>query len=199
VKQFQVVAAVVLCVAGLAGCGNSSVKHVAVGSSEAATTTTDALADTSSTITASVSGGTSGTASVSPGSSHTTKTTTARPGPTPPTTAPRTTSTTRAVASGTTGVHGAVLAGPTCPVQRQGDPSCADKPVPAHLVLQRGDGSTAATGDAGNDGQFFIAVSGGTYALTATSPQAMRCATQSVTVSDGHVTDVNVSCDTGIR
>jgi len=111
----------------------------------------------------------------------------------------RATSTTRAVPTGSTGVRGVVTAGPTCPVQRQGDPSCDDKPVPAHLVLQRGDGSSAASGDAGSDGQFFIAASAGSYTLTASSPNAMRCSSQPVTATSGHVTDVHVSCDTGIR
>lgn len=188
----------VLCVMAVSSCGHSAAKHLAAGTtSQDATTTTPATDTTSMSASATVSGGTSGTASVTPGSHSST---TARTGSVPSTTtvAP-TTSTTRAVPAGSTGVRGVVTAGPTCPVQREGDTSCNDKPVPAHLVLQRGDGSTAASGDAGSDGQFFIASSAGSYTLTATSPNAMRCSSQPVTVTSGHVTDVHVSCDTGIR
>ena len=192
--RLPVLAAVVLCVVA-AACGSSPAKRVGAGAGAASSTTEST--DTSVTVSGSVSGGTSGTATVSPG---TRVTTTTHPGATTPTTSvARTTSTTRAVPSGSTGVRGVVTAGPTCPVQREGDPSCDDRPVPAHLVLERGDGSAAASGDAGADGQFLISSAAGSYTLTATSPNAMHCTSQPVTVSSGHVTDVHVSCDTGIR
>jgi len=196
--RVRLMAIAVVCVVAVSSCGHSSAKRLSAGTnSEGATTTTAPTDSTSSSAAASVSGGTSGTGSVTPGSHPST---TARPGSVPSTTtAAPTTSTTRAVPAGSTGVRGVVTAGPTCPVQREGDPSCNDKPVPAHLVLQRGDGSTAASGDAGSDGQFFIAAPAGSYTLSATSPNAMRCSSQPVTVASGHVTDVRVSCDTGIR
>jgi hypothetical protein len=191
------VATALVFIAAVGACGGSPAKHVAAGTKAEDTTTTTASADTSTSLSGSVSGGTTGTATVSPG---TYPMTTTHPGSVPTnTTVPPTTSTTRGVPAGSTGVRGVVTAGPTCPVQRQGDPSCDDRPVPAHLVLERGDGSTAASGDAGSDGQFFIAAQAGSYALTATSPNAMRCSSQPVTVTSGHVTDVHVSCDTGIR
>lgn len=184
-----------VCVLGASACGSSSAKHVAA-RAKSGTATTLAPETTSSPDASSVSGGTSGTATVSGATSGTPTT---HAGPATTTTARPTTSTTRAVPSGSTGVRGVVTAGPTCPVQHPGDPNCDDKPVPAHLELRRGDGSTAASGDAGSDGQFFITTPAGSYTLTATSPNAMRCASQPVTVSSGHVTDVHVSCDTGIR
>lgn len=182
----------------LAGCGKSDSGTVASTRGGAATSTSDTTATTDAT-----GSGTGSSASVGPGSTVKAgggTATTARPGTTPTTSpAPPTTTTTRPAPAGASGVRGVVTAGPQCPVQREGDHSCDDKPVPAHLTLQRGDGSTAASADAGADGQFFITAGAGNYTLAATSPNAMRCTSQPITVTAGHVTDVQVSCDTGIR
>jgi hypothetical protein len=99
------------------------------------------------------------------------------------------------------GVRGQVTAGPVCPVEMvPPDPSCNDRPVPARLTLQRGDfGSVVARGVAGNDGMFVIKVAPGRYTLSASSPNAMSCSPQPVTVAAGQFTDVHVDCDTGIR
>ncbi|HZQ84549.1 MAG TPA: hypothetical protein VFA83_06915 [Acidimicrobiales bacterium] len=193
------VVATVLCSALVAGCGHSSAKPTAVSVHSEVSATVEAETSTTAAASGSASGGARGTATVSPGTHSTTTARSSGTGTTTTVAAAPTTSTTRSVPAGSTGVRGVVTAGPTCPVQREGDPSCDDKPVPAHLVLQRGDGSTAASGDAGGDGQFFIAAGAGSYTLTATSPNAMRCASQPVSVTSGHVTDVHVSCDTGIR
>jgi hypothetical protein len=120
------------------------------------------------------------------------------------TTAARATTSTRAPSPDTTagqsGVQGMVTAGPTCPVQRTDDTTCADKPVPADITVRsRATGATVATGAAGQDGRFRIAVAPGDYAVEAQSPQAMRCQPADVTVPRGRYTDVAVSCDTGIR
>jgi hypothetical protein len=99
------------------------------------------------------------------------------------------------------GVQGVVTAGPVCPVEPFPPvPQCADRHVPAHLTLQRGsNGPVVARGDAGNDGRFRITAVPGRYTLSATSPNAMRCTSQPVTVTSGQFTDVQVGCDTGIR
>jgi hypothetical protein len=72
--------------------------------------------------------------------------------------------------------------------------------VPARLTLQNGGGgAVVARGVAGNDGRFVINAAPGRYTLSASSPNAMSCSPQQVTVTAGQFTDVHVDCDTGIR
>jgi hypothetical protein len=124
------------------------------------------------------------------------------PAPHPTTTSPP--STTRPPGSV---VRGSVAFSPTCPVERiPPDPACAPRPGPAHIELVRGDGSVAAQGDAGANGQFAITVAPGTYAVNATtlpSSQAIgrgcTASPASVSVTPAGGASVTVSCDTGIR
>jgi len=102
----------------------------------------------------------------------------------------------------TSGVRGVVVAGPVCPVERiPPDPNCADRPIAAHLTLSHGAGGGGRGGQAssGADGTFEIRAAPGHYTLSATTHEAMRCASQTVVVDAGAFTDVQVSCDTGIR
>jgi hypothetical protein len=197
-----VLALLVAASAVLGACGSGSTPKLA-SKGAGSTSSTSATGDDTTPSTVSGGGGGGGTASsagVGPGSTVKPgggSPSTSRPRPTATTVPP--TTTTRPAPAGTTGVRGVVTAGPQCPVQRESDHSCDDKAVPAHLTLTRGDGSTAAAGDAGADGQFLIAAAPGDYTLSASSPNAMRCASQAVAVTAGHVTDVHVSCDTGIR
>lgn len=103
---------------------------------------------------------------------------------------------------GTSGVRGVVTAGPVCPVEQfPPDPNCADKPISARVIVTRGSGGSGAvaSGLAGSDGTFQIAVAPGHYTITAKTQFAMRCDTVPVAVTAGAFTDVNVPCDTGIR
>jgi hypothetical protein len=84
-------------------------------------------------------------------------------------------------------------------VQRQGDSSCDDKPVPADVSIRRPAGDEAAHASAGGDGKFSAAVPAGRYTASATSPNAMSCQTQEVDVNMGAYTTITVRCDTGIR
>lgn len=115
------------------------------------------------------------------------------------TTASRNTSTTSGTtALGPTGVRGVVLAGPTCPVQREGDTSCDDQPIPARIKVTQGTRVVNA-GVSGDDGRFALVVRPGRYTVAASSERAMSCADQDVTVPDGGWADITVRCDTGIR
>ena len=101
--------------------------------------------------------------------------------------------------SGGSGVRGTVLAGPTCPVERAGNP-CPDKPIVADVRIVRGDGSTAATTRTGADGRFSVAVAPSRYMVQATSSLAFSgCKPVDVTVPQGAYATADVSCDTGIR
>jgi hypothetical protein len=96
---------------------------------------------------------------------------------------------------------------PTCPVEQiPPDPACAPRPGPAHIELVRADGSVAAQGDAGANGQFAITVAPGTYAVHATTlpgsaaiGRGCTATPASVRVTPAAGADVTVSCDTGIR
>jgi hypothetical protein len=131
--------------------------------------------------------------------------TTVAPGPTPTTTPQVTTPATTAVLASSS-VGGTVLFSPTCPVQQvTPTPACAPKPGAAHIQLVRADGTTAAQGDAGADGQFRIQVAPGSYAVRATAPtpsaisRGCTANPSQVTVASGMESSVAVSCDTGIR
>jgi hypothetical protein len=127
-----------------------------------------------------------------------------RPSPTSPTARPSVVSV-HFVNPAASGVAGGVLFSPTCPAQQvPPSPACAPRPGPAHIQLLRANGTVAAQGDAGSDGQFFLAAKPGSYSVTATTPPPMvgrGCTVDptQVTVPNGVVAHVSVSCDTGIR
>ncbi len=88
-----------------------------------------------------------------------------------------------------------VLWGPVCPAVIS-DPSCAPVPGPAHIELVRADGTTAAQGDAGDDGGFSVSVPPGSYSVNA---PGCRTSPNAVTLAPGAAASVDVLCDTGIR
>jgi hypothetical protein len=100
-----------------------------------------------------------------------------------------------------TGVAGRVLAGPTCPVERPGDPACSPRPVAnATLTVRSGDAVVATiTTDAG--GSYRIALPPGDYTLEA-APVAGVMRTplpMPFSVAATGVTPLDVTYDTGIR
>ncbi|MEA2826600.1 MAG: hypothetical protein QOG43_1039 [Actinomycetota bacterium] len=103
------------------------------------------------------------------------------------------------------GVHGTVLFGPVCPVERiPPDPACAPRPGPARIRLFRADGALAAEGTAGDDGNFMIPVGPGTYevqteAATAGPGRGCQAEPAQILVPSGSFVSVSVTCDTGIR
>jgi hypothetical protein len=100
------------------------------------------------------------------------------------------------------GIDGQVLIGPQCPVERPGDPNCADKPYQATVIVENADGSHEITRfTSGADGRFRVALEPATYLLnpqSKTSPFP-RGVPQIVTVEAGRYSQITISYDTGIR
>lgn len=116
---------------------------------------------------------------------------------TPPTAAATTTTPTTTPTTG--GAYGFVSAGPTCPVERQGQP-CPPQPVAATVDAQNGAGRVVATTRSDGSGRYQISLPGGTYVLTATTGGTYpRCRSTQVTVATGALTRADIGCDTGIR
>ncbi len=101
------------------------------------------------------------------------------------------------------GVEGVVMLGPTCPVMREGDNSCADKPYATNIqVIAVGspNSSPFATVESDKQGKYKIILPPGEYALQAVGGAVMpRCETKNITIEPAKIIKVNLSCDTGIR
>lgn len=100
-----------------------------------------------------------------------------------------------------TGVAGRVTAGPTCPVERPDDPSCAPRLVAAELVVVDGAGNEVARLTSDASGYYRIALPAGSYRLEPQPVEGLMgtAATVAFTVLDGDVTPLDVAYDTGIR
>ncbi len=101
-----------------------------------------------------------------------------------------------------TGLAITALAGPTCPVERPGDPACAPRPVAGATVtvLDR-QGIAVATVVLDAAGTAAVALPGGDYTVRA-QPAAGLMGTpgpMDVAVVDGAMTPVALDYDTGIR
>ena len=97
-------------------------------------------------------------------------------------------------------VSGHALAGPSCPVERPGDPNCQPKPVQGSVRFARGEELvTSVRIDSG--GSFAVEIPAGTYAVTVdTGNNAFPvCAPVDVEVRANTDASVEISCDTGIR
>lgn len=101
------------------------------------------------------------------------------------------------------GVEGVVTLGPTCPVMREGDNSCADKPYATNIqVIAVGspNSSPFATVESDKQGKYKIMLPSGEYALQPVGGEVMpRCETKEITIEPAKIIEVNLSCDTGIR
>jgi carboxypeptidase family protein len=101
-----------------------------------------------------------------------------------------------------TGIVGTAVAGPTCPVVRENDPSCNPRPVPGvTLVVKTLDGREVATVQTDATGRFAFEVPAGNYTLEAEQTQAFPLAPApvAVTVLANVRTEVTLEFDTGIR
>lgn len=107
------------------------------------------------------------------------------------------------VGSGTSGVSGQVLLGPTCPgpSRVEDDPACADRPYRANVdVLRSGQLVAHFSSDAA--GEFRVGLRPGSYILVpltpagATLPHAAR---QGVEVQPDTFTPVVIHYDSGLR
>ena len=101
-----------------------------------------------------------------------------------------------------TGVAGRVVAGPTCPVERPGDPNCAPRMVAgAVLVITDAGGSEVLRVTTDASGLFGVAIKPGDYTLTPQRVEGLMgtAAPMPFTVTDGDATFLDVAYDTGIR
>jgi hypothetical protein len=105
------------------------------------------------------------------------------------------------VASWVGGISGTAVAGPTCPVERPGDPACAPRPVAgATILIQDGAGADVATTVTDAAGRFRVALPPGVYTVVG-QPVAGLMGNPlplDVEVAESEVT-VELSYDTGIR
>lgn len=102
------------------------------------------------------------------------------------------------------GVSGTVTLGPTCPVMRNPpDPSCADKPYKTMIqVIESGTtrNSPFATGQSGADGKYEIMLPPGQYMVQPVGAGMLpRCESKDVTIVANTITELDLSCDSGIR
>jgi Carboxypeptidase regulatory-like domain len=92
-----------------------------------------------------------------------------------------------------------ISAGPTCPVERLGQP-CSPRPVSAEVDAHARDGRTVTTTHSDPDGDYRLTLAAGQYTLVVvTSNGFPRCPSTALTVTDGPPARADVSCDTGIR
>jgi hypothetical protein len=95
-------------------------------------------------------------------------------------------------------VTGRVTAGPTCPVERIGHP-CPPRAVVAE-VQARAAGRVVASSRSRTNGTYRLELRGGTYTVVAvTHNDFPRCVGRTATVTAEHTTNVDITCDTGIR
>jgi hypothetical protein len=93
-----------------------------------------------------------------------------------------------------------VAAGPTCPVEKQGQP-CPPRPVSAGIVdAHDASGAVVASTRSDPHGRYALDLSPGSYMLVVVIPSGWpRCPDTSVAVQPGSAIRADVSCDTGIR
>ncbi len=96
------------------------------------------------------------------------------------------------------GVFGFVTAGPTCPVERSGQP-CPPRPVGGRVEAEAG-GAVAGSADIGADGSYRLSLQPGAYTLVVQTGSTLpACPRTQVTVPAGQSVRADISCDTGIR
>ena len=100
----------------------------------------------------------------------------------------------------TSGIDLLTMAGPTCPVQREGQ-QC-EKPISARVVVSTTGGATVTTVQTGADGTAHVGLPPGDYRISAQQggsvlPRPPYPTT--VTVTAGSFSSVRLDYDTGIR
>jgi hypothetical protein len=101
----------------------------------------------------------------------------------------------------TSGIDLLTMAGPTCPVQQEGQ--LCERPISARVLVRDGGGTVVTTVQTGADGRARVPLPPGTYRVEAQSgggaslPRAPLPTT--VTVTAGAFASVRVDYDTGIR
>jgi len=99
------------------------------------------------------------------------------------------------------GISGIAQAGPTCPVERPGDPACAPRPVAGATILIRdATGADVATIVTDAAGRFQVPLPPGFYTVVGQPLEGLmgNRGPLDVQVAEGDVT-IELSYDTGIR
>jgi hypothetical protein len=107
-----------------------------------------------------------------------------------------------AAAATSPGIGGRASAGPVCPVVRPGQTGCDPRSVKgAVLVIKDASGKEVARATTDDSGFFRVAVAPGAYTVEAQPVQGLMgtAPVVSVTVEAGHLANVSVDYDTGIR
>lgn len=101
------------------------------------------------------------------------------------------------------GVKGKVLLGPNCPVVKEGDTSCTDKPYMTTVqVIAVGSPQSApfAVVESDKEGKYQALLPPGEYALQAVGKIPFpQCEWETITVKSSTIVEVDLFCDTGIR
>lgn len=101
------------------------------------------------------------------------------------------------------GIKGVAMLGPTCPVMRDPpDPQCADKPYKVTLSVTTADQARVIkTFSTDERGRFTVELPSGEYSIRSAAAANILpyCQHDRFTVEANKVTEITVSCDTGIR
>lgn len=100
-----------------------------------------------------------------------------------------------------TGIHGTVTLGPTCPVEKVGEPPCVTPYAATLVITSAEDDSVVARVSSGPDGAFSVDVPPGDYVIVPQpggDPYPTGTPVE-VTVEAGAYTEIEVSYDSGIR
>ena len=101
------------------------------------------------------------------------------------------------------GVEGTVTIGPTCPVVRDGDTTCSDRPYSTDIqIIAEGQikSSPYAMTKSDNEGNYKIVLPPGKYSFQPVGPGIMpRCEFKDVTVSANAIARLDLTCDSGVR
>lgn len=102
------------------------------------------------------------------------------------------------------GVRGAVLLGPVCPVETYPpQPGCEDQPFETSVqvfITKNGNGSPFATVMTDKEGKFIFSLPPGEYTLRAVSGKPFPiCEEKEIMIESDTVSKINLSCDSGIR
>lgn len=103
--------------------------------------------------------------------------------------------------SGTSGVRGIVTIGPTCPVvQYPPDGACDDKPYQAQFKITKKNSLFSKTVSSGADGILNTELSPGNYTIALVQQNVMpSMSPMEFTVTEGKITEISLSLDSGIR
>lgn len=103
-------------------------------------------------------------------------------------------------ASAAEGINGYVVTGPICPVQKEGDASCDDKPVRANIIVKNKKDDVIKNIETLDDGSFSVHLSPGNYIIYNNSSGGLtNSKPEYVTVGAGNFAEVKIRIDAGIR